>query len=154
MSKSLFVNITLQFEKVLTCFVFCDSNFRISEVSILLRYAMSSSQQDSSDEETELPDFSIVHFIKRGRQPKTRQVDIVPSKWLDSKGKGRFCTRFPELSSDQDDSEFLHGFVKSCADPPEAWKTYTVAVLGQASAYLNKDFIAGPFYVLLSRLLL
>lgn len=99
---------------------------------------MSSADEELSDDEgIKLRDFSVVQFIKKGRPSVTRQVDVVPSKWLESKGKGRLATRFPELSSTPDDTKFLHDFVKSQADAPECWKLYTVVVLGQACMYLN-----------------
>lgn len=102
-------------------------DFRFSK-----RYAMGSEEEDVSEEEIELRDFTIVQFIKRGRQAQARSVDVVPSKWLDSQIKGRLCVRYPILSTPED-IELLRDFVKSCADPPDLWKTYTVRVLGQAS---------------------
>lgn len=116
--------------------------FRYSEVVVLFVNTMSSADEESSDNEAELRNYSVVQFIKRGRPSVTRQVDVVPSKWLESKSKGRLSTRFPELSSTPDDSKFVHDFVKSCADAPESWKLYTVVVLGQACTYLNQHFIA------------
>lgn len=38
-----------------------------------------------------LQDFSIVHFIKRGRQSKVREMDIVPSKWLGFNKQNHSC---------------------------------------------------------------
>ena len=98
-----------------------------------------SSEEDSTDDEIEIRDFSLIRFVKRGRQSITRQVDIIPSKWLESKKqKGRFSTKFPESSTNPEDSQLLHDLVQSLGDPPTIWKSYTVAVLGQASMCIWK----------------
>lgn len=39
--------------------------------------------ESSSSEENVLRPFTLVQFIKAGRQPMQRSVDIVPSDWLD-----------------------------------------------------------------------
>lgn len=84
-----------------------------------------------------LLDYAIVQFIKRGRPGVTREIDIVPSKWLNhSKSKDRCTTKFPEASTDPEDNALLHDLVKELADPPEIWKEYTVDILGRASKFI------------------
>lgn len=108
---------------------------------------MSSADEDTSDEEFALRQYSVVHFIKRGRKGKTRLVDMIPTNWLNSKKQpGRFSTKFPESSDNPEDKQLLDELVKSLADPPAIWKSYTVAVLGQASMFIILHTLYSLFY--------
>lgn len=95
---------------------------------------------DSSDEE--LLNFTIVQFIKRGRQPKVRPVDVIPSAWLDwDKGSGRLKTRFMEDSDNNEDRMFtidlIRNWEKTKIDPPESWPFWSVKILGKAGKVLS-----------------
>lgn len=81
-------------------------------------------------------DFTIVQFIKRGRQSKTRQVDVVPTKWLEfDKQKGRCITKYPDLSSNPENTTLLHDLVSSLGDAPSNWLSFTVDLLGRARMF-------------------
>lgn len=98
---------------------------------------MDDGDQDNVDPDA-VYDFTIVQFIKRGRQSKTRPVDIVPTKWLEfDKQKGRCTTKFPESSSNPEDTTVLHDLVRSLADAPAIWKSFTVDLLGRARMFIN-----------------
>lgn len=90
-----------------------------------------------SDSDSEvLYDFTLVEFVTRGRKRKIKQIDIVPTKWIEfSKQRGRLITKFPENSSHPEDGTMLHTLVKNLVDAPEDWPIFSVLVKGRAQTY-------------------
>lgn len=95
----------------------------------------------SEDDDDDLLDFTIVQFVKRGRQPKKRSVDVVPSDWLGwEKGAKRLKTRFIEDNENDETREMARtlvaNWVQTKVDPPESWPEWPVKILGRAGKVL------------------
>lgn len=94
---------------------------------------------DSSDnEEEEKYPLTIVQFICRGRRGSQKQIDIIPSKWLDWNSKvKKLKSKFLPPPYTDEDTKLLHSLVKTLGDAPESWPSYTVEVKAHASKMLR-----------------
>lgn len=77
--------------------------------------------------------FNIVEFVKRGR-PGTREIEIVPSKWLLYERKaGKPKVLYKEPPYTDADYDLIQHLAETDADAPDEWKLYTVKIVARAS---------------------
>lgn len=100
----------------------------------MFKNILQSNHEESSDDEyIDEYDYQIVEFVKRGR-PGTREIDIIPTKWLiyDKKmRKPRAFYKVPPYS--EDDFTLIQDLAESKADAPDNWQLFTVKVVARAS---------------------
>ncbi|OXU32256.1 hypothetical protein TSAR_008077, partial [Trichomalopsis sarcophagae] len=95
-------------------------------------------ESESVRERDVLYDFSLVKFIKKGRPSVTREMDIVPTKWIGfSKQKVRCTVKYPSSSSNPEDCSLLHDLVQVLAVPSENWKENKIAIKGRVRTYAD-----------------
>lgn len=84
--------------------------------------------------------YALIVFKREKTKNGKLSIDYVPTNWLVFE-KDCVKTKFPDPTFDDgtyndDDSELLESFRKSCATPPEGWGTFAVEVRGRASEIL------------------
>lgn len=82
-----------------------------------------------------------------GDSALTREIDIVPEKWIhwDNK-KRKLLVKFMPPPYANEDIDVIHDFVKSKSDAPESWPMYNINVVGQASKFKNPICCNVRFY--------
>lgn len=89
-----------------------------------------------SDNEDDDYKFSIVKFIKKGRKNITKEVDIVPSSWIEwNKKLQKLEVPFLSPPYKNEDFDLLHDMVKNECEVPESWEKYKIEIVGHASMY-------------------
>ncbi|XP_011687421.1 PREDICTED: uncharacterized protein LOC105449736 [Wasmannia auropunctata] len=82
-------------------------------------------------------DFVVVEFISRGR-PGQRQIDLVPSKWIEyDEKKARLMVKFMPPPYEKEDFQLITELAKKLADAPEDWILYSIKVRAQAKTYAD-----------------
>jgi hypothetical protein len=105
-----------------------DSSIIESDLYVILTFDL----KMSSDEDSNY-DFVVVEFISRGR-PGQRQIDLVPSKWIEfDEKKGRLMVKFMPPPYGKEDFQLITQLAKKLADAPEDWVSYNIKVRAKAS---------------------
>ncbi|TGZ34414.1 Uncharacterized protein DBV15_12920, partial [Temnothorax longispinosus] len=91
---------------------------------------------ESDDGEKMIYRFKIVRFVKRGRKGLTKEIDIVPSAWIDwdEKTKRLKVPFLPPPYTKKNINE-LHDMVKQESEVPDSWPFYNIDIVGQAKTF-------------------
>lgn len=76
--------------------------------------------------------YYVVEFRKRGRQPTTREMDVVYYKWLvPDKGIHAYCY-FPTNPLERKSSQDLNKRLYQKLEPNPEWQRWTVMIRGRS----------------------